>query len=95
MRESSRPRCTFCGARVFRRRTLLGRHHAGTGVCRRCYAEWVLDGQLCAGCQRPVVEIDEVGVFIERESFGHEECGAEPFTATPSPLRLGVAAAGG
>ena len=84
MRGSSRLMCAFCGTRVWRRKSVLGRHRMRTPICRRCYADWFLGERLCAGCQRPVAETQHVGVFIEREGFGHPECGAVPLTSTPA-----------
>ena len=84
MAFSRRLTCEFCSVGIFSRQALPGRDPGGAAVCRRCYAEWVRQGKLCAGCQGPVVEAQEVGIFVERESFGHEECGGVLLTLSPS-----------
>ncbi len=68
--------CVLCKHRVRAREVLRGHAAKGVTVCRVCYEQWEDAGRRCAGCDAPVRGGQEVGVFMDRQGFGHADCGA-------------------
>jgi hypothetical protein len=68
--------CVLCRDRASGGEAIRGCAATGVMVCRACYEEWERAGRYCAGCRTRVGADQEVGVFMDREGFGHAECGA-------------------
>ena len=68
--------CTICHAHIAQSEALRARHQKGVGVCRVCYEQWERSGKSCADCHLPVRGSQEMGMFTDRGSFGHADCGA-------------------
>lgn len=65
-----------CQSQNPQKQALMGRHRKEVNVCRLCYESWDRSGRSCATCHAPVQGAQEVGVFPDRHSFGHADCGA-------------------
>ncbi len=50
-------------------------------VCNPCRDNWQRAGGICARCKNPV-QVDEVGIFLDRYTLGHLRCGAAPLAPT-------------
>jgi len=68
--------CAICHGQVSEEHALRGRHRRDVGACRACYEQWERSGSSCADCHLPVRGAQEFGVFADRRSFGHADCGA-------------------
>jgi len=69
--------CTVCHAQIPQNQALRAKHKKDVGVCKGCYEQWERSGKPCADCHLPVRGSQEMGVFTDRGSFGHADCGAE------------------
>lgn len=68
--------CTICHVQIPEKQALRGKHRKDVGACRACYEQWDRSGRPCADCHLPVRGSQEMGVFADRQSFGHADCGA-------------------
>ena len=68
--------CIVCHSQAPEKQALRGRHRRDVRVCRTCYERWEGSGKSCADCQFPVQGAQEIGVFPDRQAFGHADCGA-------------------
>ncbi len=67
--------CSFCGARVRRRDARRGQDATGACVCGDCYSRWEQSGRKCAACDTSVRGMHDVGLFADKKSLGHADCG--------------------
>jgi len=69
--------CAICHTRIPQRQGFRAKHRKDISVCKGCYELWERSGKSCADCHLPVRGSQEMGVFTDRGSFGHADCGAE------------------
>lgn len=72
--------CAFCHTEVPRGKALRSSERKDVAICEACYLQWSRDGRKCAACQTLVRDAQKVGVFLDRHTFGHADCGSVPLT---------------
>jgi hypothetical protein len=68
--------CIFCQRDTRKEWTVHAADHPDIVICSWCYTKWSAAGAECGECHTPVIGADKVGVFPERHTFGHTDCGA-------------------
>lgn len=68
--------CGFCKTRVRRREARKTQDGSGVCICDRCYGAWDQAGRKCAACDGAVRGVQDVGLFSDRSTLGHADCGA-------------------
>jgi len=68
--------CAICKVQVPRKEALRSRDRKDVSACQTCYEQWDRAGAKCVACQTPVRGAQEVGVFLDRHTLGHADCGA-------------------
>lgn len=68
--------CAACDRQVPKKEALRVRDRKDLLICQSCYDRWDRGGRTCVQCQTPVRGPQEIGVFLDRYTFGHADCGA-------------------
>lgn len=68
--------CVLCDHPVSKREAFRLRDRRDTAVCRSCRTRWEREGRKCGACQTVVHGAQDVGVLLDRYTFGHADCGA-------------------
>jgi len=68
--------CVACDRHVPKKEVLRVRDRKDLVICRSCYDGWDREGRTCARCKTPVRGSQEIGVFLDRSTLGHADCGA-------------------
>jgi hypothetical protein len=68
--------CVFCDHPVPKREAFRLRDRRDTAVCQSCRDRWEREGRKCGACQSVVYGPQDVGVLLDRYTFGHADCGA-------------------
>jgi hypothetical protein len=68
--------CVLCDRPVPKKEAFRLRDRNDTAVCAACRERWDREGRTCAACQTAVHGMQDVGVFLDRYTFGHADCGA-------------------
>lgn len=68
--------CAVCEREARKKGSVRGYDRKDLVICSACYTKWYGAGAECAECHTRVRGIQEAGVFLERQTFGHIDCGA-------------------